>query len=128
MTPNEALSYSSSTVLGQEIAAIQQLYASMVASGSPTPLQDKAMGILARLIALNERLIAYESEVADFQTRCTALAKGQGLGGLPVNGRSAGVPPLVIGLGSAGLGGIIGFVAAKALSKPKEEDDEENER
>lgn len=125
MSPSEALSYSSSTVLGQQIAAVQQLYASMVASSVPDSMQQKTMGILANLIALNERLIAYEAEVADFQNRCTALAKGRGLGGVPANGRGAGVPPIVIGLGSAGLGGIIGFVAAKALSKPKSEEDEE---
>ena len=127
MTSSEALSYSSSTVLGQQIAAMQQLYASMVASSAPGPLQDKTMAILGNLIALNERLIAYEAEVSDFQTRCTALAKGHGLGGVPANGRAGGVPPLVIGLGSAGLGGIIGFVAAKALGKPKNDEDEENE-
>jgi hypothetical protein len=125
MTSSEALSYSSSTVLGQQIAALQQLYASMVASSAPGPLQDKAMAILGNLIALNERLIAYEQENADYQDRCRALAKGQGLGGVPA--RAAGVPPLVIGLGSAGLGGIIGFVAAKALGKPKNDEDEENE-
>lgn len=125
MNAAEALSYSSSTVLGQQIAAMQQLYASMVASSAPEPLQQKTMTILGNLIGLNERLIAYESEVADFQNRCSALAKGHGVGAVPSNGRSAGLPPLMIGLGSAGLGGIIGFVAAKALSKPKSDEDEE---
>lgn len=124
MSPQDALSYSSSTVLGQQIAAMQQLYASMVASQAPQPLVDKTMGILGNLITLNEKLIAYEKDVSDFQTRCTALARGRGLGGVPQGG-TGGVPAYVIGLGAGLGGGILGFVAAKALSPKKSEEDEE---
>lgn len=116
MTPQEALSYTSNTALGTQIAAIQALYPTLHDPGASASL----MGILGNLIALNEQLIAYDAQVADFQGRCAAIVKA--------NGGGVGVSPMaatVIGLGSAGVGGILGFAAAKMWAKPKGEGEEE---
>lgn len=118
MTPQQALSYTSNTALGTQIEKIQSLYATLSDPGASASL----MGILVDLIALNEQLNAYDAQVAEFQGRCAAIVKA--------NGGGVGVSPMaatVIGLGSAGVGGILGFAAAKMLSKPKGEGEGEEE-
>jgi hypothetical protein len=123
MTPSEALSYASGTVLGTQIGEMQALYRSAQREGAPESFLSPLMTILGNLISLNEQLIAYDKEVAAFQSKCTAIVKGVGQ-----PGSTPGVSPMtatVIGLGSAGVGGILGFAAAKMMGpKPDEEEAE----
>jgi hypothetical protein len=120
MTSAEALAYSSGTVLGTQIAAVQSLYHLGSQNGADSAFLLPVMSILQNLIALNEQFIAYDQSVTDFQAKCTALAKA----GPPGGGVTPGMATL-IGLGSAAAGGILGVVGATLWSKPKDEDEEE---
>jgi len=141
--------YSSTTALGQQIAALIALW-NAIAAVTTTGMSDSdAMAInlakqnlqgelstsLNALIALDQELQAYDQQMAVYTQKCqaaletTAPAPGGAAAAAPPPSpqNAPGVPiPAAAGIGvlATALGGIIGFGVAKYLDGRKEEEKE----